>query len=1615
MFSKRAKGLNIVFNSLIIMFLFAFVQSGFGQTAPSMEDSVKERSAKANILYPEFANKSKKSSDLNYQSYAIAGSISVAENATYNAYSPEQLVKNLFVTGCLQASNVRFGYYRYDNNNWANHTWSSTPGNRQLAHFTKATSTFGIQEGLLLTTGLASSAMGPNNSGSRSDEMVANASDPDLRTISGRRIYDASVLEFDFVPAGNTLEFKYVFSSEEYIEYCETQFNDAFGFFLSGPGISGPYQNNAVNLATLPNTNIPISVNTIHPSGTNVNNTTFPAENSQYYVNNPAGSLTTQFDGNTVILTATYPVNSCATYRIKLAVGDASDQKWDAGVFLAARSFNAENIALTNFGNNVSGENNVFEGCNNKFRVQRLGTDLSAPLTVNLLLSGTFTNGVDIQTTGGAPFPTSVTIPAGQSFVDIPYTAIADGISDNGETFIVRTITSCPCSPEEIFVESVINIYERNYIITVTPANAQCNGQSNGTLTVNVAGGSGSYLYSINNGATWQSLNNFTNLAPGNYTVTVQDPGSCLGNLTRSATIGNPAPIVANAGSDVTICSGGNTQLSASGGVSYSWSPSTGLNFNNIANPIASPTTTTTYTVTVTNANGQCASTDQVVVNVGTAPTAPTSANVNRNNFCASDSGNIILSATGGSGTNLRWFTGSCGGTLIGTGNNLSIPSPTISTTYFVRWENACGISTCATVNVNVNQPVTLTGPPNKTLAGCNENSITDFAFNTNITSITLAQFLSAGGTTSNSAVAHTITYNDTKTGSCPTVVTRTFNVVTDCVTQSFTQTFTINDLSAPTFNETLPIDLTVSCDAIPVAATLSASDNCGTASVTFEETRTNGTCAGNYSLSRTWTATDLCGNSVSHTQIVTVEDNSAPTFNETLPIDLTVSCDAIPTIPTLTASDNCGTANVTFEEVRTNGTCAGNYSLSRTWTATDLCGNTVSHTQIVTVEDNSIPTFNETLPIDLTVSCDAIPVAATLSASDNCGTASVTFEEVRNNGTCAGNYSLSRTWTATDLCGNSVSHTQIVTVEDNSAPTFNETLPIDLTVSCDAIPTIPTLTASDNCGTANVTFEEVRTNGTCAGNYSLSRTWTATDLCGNTVSHTQIVTVEDNSIPTFNETLPIDLTVSCDAIPTIPTLTASDNCGTASVTFEETRTNGTCAGNYSLSRTWTATDLCGNTVSHTQIVTVEDNSAPTFNETLPIDLTVSCDAIPTIPTLTASDNCGTASVTFEEVRTNGTCAGNYSLSRTWTATDLCGNTVSHTQIVTVEDNSAPSFNETLPIDLTVSCDAVPVAATLSASDNCGTASVTFEEVRTNGTCAGNYSLSRTWTATDLCGNTVSHTQIVTVEDNSAPITNTQFDPKIDVICEEIPAAPELIFTDTCSTNINTTFTEEIQNETESSYTILRTWIAIDECGNSNTITQTINVSVNGATQTFEAELCIEDSSVDLFTYLGSEVELTGNWIDTDNSGGLNGSVFTPSQTTIGNYNLTYIVENGACPRTYQVNMNVNDECVVLPICTIEIFNAITPNNDGFNDEFVISGIECYPDNSVQIFNRWGLKVWETKGYDNNTKVFRGYSEGRTTFNENAGLSAGTYFYVLEYKLENGSTEKRDGYLYINR
>tara|TARA_R110000868_G_scaffold822_2_gene6104 strand:- start:5660 stop:15532 length:9873 start_codon:yes stop_codon:yes gene_type:complete len=101
--------------------------------------------------------------------------------------------------------------------------------------------------------------------------------------------------------------------------------------------------------------------------------------------------------------------------------------------------------------------------------------------------------------------------------------------------------------------------------------------------------------------------------------------------------------------------------------------------------------------------------------------------------------------------------------------------------------------------------------------------------------------------------------------------------------------------------------------------------------------------------------------------------------------------------------------------------------------------------------------------------------------------------------------------------------------------------------------------------------------------------------------------------------------------------------------------------------------------------------------------------------------------------------------------------------------------------------------------------------------------------------------------------------------------------------------------------------------------------------------------------------------------------------------------------------------------CTLTVHNALSPNNDGMNDFLNIKGIECYPDNLIQIYNRWGALVFEMKGYNNSSNVFQGYSDGRSTINRNEALPAGTYFYVLHINKTDGTTTNKKGYLNINR
>uniref|UniRef100_UPI0040492E01 PQQ-dependent sugar dehydrogenase n=2 Tax=Gelidibacter sp. TaxID=2018083 RepID=UPI0040492E01 len=247
---------------------------------------------------------------------------------------------------------------------------------------------------------------------------------------------------------------------------------------------------------------------------------------------------------------------------------------------------------------------------------------------------------------------------------------------------------------------------------------------------------------------------------------------------------------------------------------------------------------------------------------------------------------------------------------------------------------------------------------------------------------------------------------------------------------------------------------------------------------------------------------------------------------------------------------------------------------------------------------------------------------------------------------------------------------------------------PVDSTVECSGTSVddfndwLNSFSGVDQCGNpATLTHNSTGLSDTCGNTGSETVTFTLTTMNGTFITKVATFTIVDTTNPTFNEALPSDITVECDAIPTAVTLTASDTCGSATVGFTE-NTTGSC-DTLQIVRTWTATDDCGNETIHTQTISVEDTTNPTFNEALPSDTTVECDAIPTAVTLTASDTCGLATVDFSE-NTTGTC-DTLEILRTWTATDDCGNETIHTQTISVEDTTNPVW-VVAPSDMLVEC-----------------------------------------------------------------------------------------------------------------------------------------------------------------------------------------------------------------------------------------------------------------------------------------------------------------------------------------
>lgn len=450
-----------------------------------------------------------------------------------NTQTPEQLVQNVLLGGGITVSNV---------------TFNGQPGNvinDQIGSFDGTNSNVNIAQGLVMCSGSIDEVVGPNNN----DGLTLGPASPDftgdidLETISQQNVNDKAVLEFDFVPAGDSLKFRFVFGSEEYNEYVCSTFNDVFGFFLSGPGINGPFSNNAENIALIPGTTVPIGINTVNngsagsfgdPANCAAVDPNWQS-NSGFYFDN-AGGLTVQYDGFTVVLTARALVQCGQTYHIKLAIADAFDSALDSGVFLEGGSFSSNPFIPTlQPGPGVFGDV-VFESC---FPVTlnfvRVG-DISQPDTVYLSYGGTSTPGVDYF----PPLPDTLLFAGGQGSIPFLLNVPVDG--DGDETIEITLLVPGGCNGQPIevtytfFIQSVPELQ-----VTTSGATVACGETVD--LTATVTGGFGFHDLLWSTGDTSATIS-VTAFAAQDITVIATDTcGLAPDTAFATITLTPPPPI----------------------------------------------------------------------------------------------------------------------------------------------------------------------------------------------------------------------------------------------------------------------------------------------------------------------------------------------------------------------------------------------------------------------------------------------------------------------------------------------------------------------------------------------------------------------------------------------------------------------------------------------------------------------------------------------------------------------------------------------------------------------------------------------------------------------------------------------------------------------------------------------------------------------------------------------------------------------------------------------------------------------------------------------------------------------------------------------------------------
>jgi len=369
--------------------------------------------------------------------------------AYQNTLTPYQLVQDILIGSGISAFNITY-----------NGTASiSTSAQSYSGARSFTSSTFIFPAGVYLRTGGSPSIV-----------------DADLSSIANGSITNGSILEFDFIATGDTLNFEYIFASSEYTGYTCSGFNDAFGFFLSGPGISGSFTNNAVNVALIPGTTIPVAINTVNsgtPSGSypaatcSAANPNFVA-NSVYFTTTNGDFSGESYNGSTINLLAVSNLQCGGTYHIKLGICNVADQALNSGVYLKAESFVSNVVTIQAQGSINTGsftDTILAEGCISTellFIRPSFYTDSSQTFTVTLTGTATAADFTSL--------PGSIFFPVGVDTDAYTLTPIADGISEPMEWLQIKgySVTVCGDTIYDSLTVYVVDHYNFTYSVPDT-------------------------------------------------------------------------------------------------------------------------------------------------------------------------------------------------------------------------------------------------------------------------------------------------------------------------------------------------------------------------------------------------------------------------------------------------------------------------------------------------------------------------------------------------------------------------------------------------------------------------------------------------------------------------------------------------------------------------------------------------------------------------------------------------------------------------------------------------------------------------------------------------------------------------------------------------------------------------------------------------------------------------------------------------------------------------------------------------------------------------------------------------------------------------------------------